>query len=221
MKSSHHLLKISLLVLIGGMLDTARTAYQLRSCLHCSAPAWIALRVPGMLYVFPAGILLMMYAIKRQKKLIATLLALGLLLMTRIFFFTSQTHLTTSSETSSTLPTSHVVPALIQPLTVPETNVNPPLAPTELIENYLEMTNNAQLKYPRLQERYFCGYEEFDRQQEGNQTISYGWQYCSSFFIQQEQKNCPEDETIRKACFAEGDCSACEVTPIPKKLIKG
>lgn len=90
-----------------------------------------------------------------------------------------------------------------------------------LIEQYLEAKEKQQLHYPRMQEQYFCAYEEFDAKKEGNQIISYGRQLCESFFIQDQEINCPEEEGIPNACFAHHDCSQCEVKRIPKQLVRG
>lgn len=92
---------------------------------------------------------------------------------------------------------------------------------TTLIEVYLQNMNNATLRYPHLQETWFCGYEEFDREQKENQIFSYGWQLCESFFIKEKEITCPNNPEIEKACFGAGDCSQCIVEKIPKQLVRG
>lgn len=217
MKKEHYLGIWLWLLFIWGGIHTTWIAYYLHLCKECSAPRWIALFFPWGLYFFLLTIGAIIYFFIRKKYIFAW--SLLTLLITTITIFT----LNIKSNTLAPMPHKESILAFPTGTNthIPEPQNNEEIDIKALIEHYTEETNNKQLKYPRLQETYFCGYEEFDREQKKNQITSYGWQLCKTYFIQKQEITCPDDEAIRNECFGNKNCDQCVIKKIPRQLIQG
>lgn len=219
MNNSKRLLLILIVLGVLGIGHTARVARDLAHCTGCSAPWQIAVLWPGIGYFSLLIIGFISYFFLRKKKKLARILLIFFLLAmgSGVWKFCGESSFQAPQHKKSGRFFWKESRATGSILTLDAFSGNR----SAFAEQHLAFQENSQLKYPRKQETYFCGYEEFDSSKKWNQTISYGWQLCGSFFIQDQEIECPQDEAIRNDCFKEGNCSQCRVTSIPKKLITG